>query len=151
MTSPSNFVRDLRQFLYWSVQKVHQILESPWSAPTIASKTLKNIGFDTLIVWTLLRLHDPPSNQSRPLTVLINPPLFFLWLVALLDVHLTTNPPKSFHVNFTHIKNFSLHHMDLSSWSVFWSKHEIPPSLHPSPCDSQPSASLLGMSCALPP
>jgi len=74
-----NFDCDLRQFFYCSIQKLHQTLESSWFAPTIAFRTLKNIGSDILIVWIWLQLHDSPFDQSRPLIIFINP-LFFLWL-----------------------------------------------------------------------
>jgi len=45
-----NFDRDLHRFFYQTVQNLHQTLKSSRFAPTIASITLKNIGFDTLIV-----------------------------------------------------------------------------------------------------
>ena len=70
-----NFDHSLRRFLYRFVQNLYQTLESPQSTPTIASSTL----FDILIVWIRLRLHDPPSDQSRPLIIFINLPLFFPW------------------------------------------------------------------------
>ena len=54
----------------WSVQILHQILESSRSTPTIASNTLKNTAFNTLIIW-ILRLHDLPSDKSHQLIIFI--------------------------------------------------------------------------------
>ena len=82
-----NYDRDLRRFCCRTVQNLYQILISPRSAPTIASRMSKNIGFDTLIIWIRLRLHNLPSNRSRPLIVFITLRYFFLWLVIAASLH----------------------------------------------------------------
>ena len=66
-----NFDRDLCRFRYRTVHNLHQTLKSPQFATTIASRTPKNIGFNTLIVWIRLRLHDLPSDQSHSLIIFI--------------------------------------------------------------------------------